>query len=266
MNADKDLEQRRSWYSAAAAAYNRVRPRYPVDLIDSAIASSRLPPNAKILEIGCGPGIATVEFARRGFSIICVEPSLEMCQLARQNCSEYPNVEIQNTSFEEWDLQAKSFDAVLAATSFHWIPPQIACPKAAAALRDNCSLILLWNVVPSPRHEVFQLLKEVYQKSVPSLGNYASIEQDRLNLQALHKTVTDSGYFQEQISNEVVYNINYNIDEYLMLLSTLSPYIALDPDVRNALFAGLRAKIERDLGGAIELEHLCTFEIMQKLN
>ena len=87
--------------------------------------------------------------------------------------------EIQNTSFEEWDLQADGFDAVLAATSFHWIPPQIACPKAAAVLRDNCPLILLWNVVPSPRYEIFQVLEEVYQSCVPSLANYTSIEQDR---------------------------------------------------------------------------------------
>jgi hypothetical protein len=50
MNADKDLEERRSWYSVVAAAYNRVRPRYPVDSIDRAIALAQLPPKAKILE------------------------------------------------------------------------------------------------------------------------------------------------------------------------------------------------------------------------
>jgi SAM-dependent methyltransferase len=264
MDADKELEQRSSWYSAAATAYNRVRPRYPVDLIQRAIELAQLPPKAKILEIGCGPGIATVEFARRGFSMVCVEPSLEMCQFAQQNCAEYPNVEIQNTSFEEWDLQTDSFDAVLAATSFHWIPPEIACPKAADALRDNCPLILLWNVVPSPRYEVFQVLKEVYQNFVPSLAKYVRIEQDKLNLQAINQTVIDSGRFQKLISDEFVYCITYNTDDYLMLLSTLSPYIALEPEARNALFAGLRAKIEQELGGAIALEHLCTFEIMEK--
>lgn len=265
MYADQDLEERRSWYSAAAAAYNKVRPRYPVDLIDRAIALAQLPPKAKILEIGCGPGIATVEFARRGFSMVCVEPSLEMCQFARQNCAEYPNVEIKNTSFEEWDLQAKCFDAVLAATSFHWIPPEIACPKVADALRDNCPLILLWNVVPSPRCEVFQVLESVYRDCAPSVGKYRSREQEKLNLQAINKIVIDSGRFQDSIFDEAVYNISYNTDDYLMLLSTLSHYIALELEVRNALFAGLRDKIELHLGGAIELEHLCVFQILQKL-
>jgi ubiquinone/menaquinone biosynthesis C-methylase UbiE len=266
MDADKELEQRRSWYSAVATAYDRVRPRYPVDLIQRAIELAQISPPARILEIGCGPGIATVEFARRGFSMVCVEPCLEMCQFARQNCAEYPNVEIQNTSFEEWNLQANSFDAVLAASSFHWIPPEIACPKVADALRDNCPLILLWNVVPQPRDEVFQVLESVYRNCAPSMAKYVSIEQDKLNLQALVQTVIDSGFFQELITSELVYNITYNTDNYLMLLSTLSPYIALEPEVRNALFAGLRDTIDMHLGGAIELEHLCIFQIVQKLN
>lgn len=84
----------------------------------------------------------------------------------------------------------------------------------------------MWNAVPSPRHEVFQLLEQVDQKYVPSLGNYASIEQEKLNLQAIDKTVIDSGRFQKFSSDEVVYNITYNTDDYLMLLGTLSPYIA----------------------------------------
>ncbi|MGL5065577.1 MAG: class I SAM-dependent methyltransferase [Microcoleus sp.] len=75
MNADKDFEERRGWYSAVAVAYDRVRPRYPVDLMQRAIDLAEIPPNGKVLEIGCGPGIATVEFARRGFSMVCVEPS-----------------------------------------------------------------------------------------------------------------------------------------------------------------------------------------------
>ncbi|MEG4632793.1 hypothetical protein QUB56_24930 [Microcoleus sp. AR_TQ3_B6] len=111
---------------------------------------------------------------------------------------------------------------------------------------------------------MFQVLKEVYQNFVPSLAKYERIEQDKLILQAINQTVIDSGRFQKLISDEFVYNINYNTDDYLMLLSTLSPYIALEPEARNALFAWLRAKIEQELGGALALEHLCTFEIIEK--
>lgn len=131
--AAQTSEQRKTWYSLVADAYSRTRPRYPQELINRAVELAQLPANAQILELGCGPGIATVPFAQLGFSMVCLEPSPESCQLARLNCAQYPNVEILNTTFEEWELEAERFNAVFAATSFHWMPPEIATSKSAAA-------------------------------------------------------------------------------------------------------------------------------------
>ena len=105
-------DQRKDWYSDVADDYNKVRPRYPQSLIDRAIALAQLPPDATILELGCGPGIATVPFARSGFSIVCLEPSAAACEWARQNCAAYPKVAIVNTLFEEWPLEPERFNAV----------------------------------------------------------------------------------------------------------------------------------------------------------
>ena len=116
---DYSLEQRKNWYSKVADAYNRTRPRYPQELINRTVELAKLSENTEILEIGCGPGTATTEFAKLGFSMTCLEPSKESCNLARQNCAEFANVEIINTTFEEWELQPNRFDTVLAATSFH---------------------------------------------------------------------------------------------------------------------------------------------------
>jgi SAM-dependent methyltransferase len=77
--------------------------------------------------------------------MVCLEPNPDFYQLAQKNCKHYPNVELQNTSFEEWGLEADRFDAVLAASSFHWIPSDVGYSKAAKALRENGYLILLWN-------------------------------------------------------------------------------------------------------------------------
>ncbi len=38
--AHKDLSERKAWYSAAAAAYNQVRPRYPQALIERVVSSA----------------------------------------------------------------------------------------------------------------------------------------------------------------------------------------------------------------------------------
>ena len=169
---DYSLEQRKNWYSKVADAYNKTRPRYPQELINNTVELAKLSENTKILEIGCGPGTATTEFAKLGFSMMCLEPSQEACNLARQNCAGFANVEIINTTFEEWELQEKAFNTVLAATSFHWVSPEVGYPKLEKALEDNGKLILLWNKEPQPSYEVYQILDEVYQKQVPSLSRY----------------------------------------------------------------------------------------------
>ncbi|MGB6298998.1 MAG: class I SAM-dependent methyltransferase [Rivularia sp. (in: cyanobacteria)] len=88
-------------------------------MINRTVELAKLRENTDILEIGCSPGTATTEFAKLGFSMVCLEPSQEACNLARQNCAGFPNVEIINTTFEEWQLQENAFNTVLAATSFH---------------------------------------------------------------------------------------------------------------------------------------------------
>jgi hypothetical protein len=35
-----------------------------------------------------------------------------------------------NTTFEEWELELERFNAVLAATSFHWVSPEVRYAKA----------------------------------------------------------------------------------------------------------------------------------------
>lgn len=257
-------EQRKNWYSEVADAYNKVRPRYPKELICRAIELTQLQKNAIILEVGCGPGTATTAFARLGFSMVCLEPSQEACQLARQNCAPYPAVEIRNTLFEEWELETERFNAVLAANAWHWVPPEIGYPKAAAALQDSGSLILLWNTTPQPRYEVYQALDEVYQTHAPSLARYEDRETQEEILRRFGQNVIDSGRFKGLLSEQLASEVTYSIDDYLTLLSTLSPYIVLDPQQRDSLFEGLRKVLER-CGGSIQASYLSAFHIAQKI-
>lgn len=258
-----DLEQRKTWYSTVADAYNKTRPRYQQELIHRTVELAQLPSEATILEVGCGPGTATVAFAQLGFSMVCLEPSQESCQLARQNCAQYPNVEIRNTTFEEWELEAESFNAVLAATAFHWITPEVRYLKAAEALQHNGSLILLWNTAAQPQYEVYQVLDEVYKIHAPSLARYEERETQEESLRSVGQSVINSGRFQDLVSGQFVCEVTYSINDYLTLLNTYSPYLELDSQSRNSLFEGLREKIQ-NFGGSIHLSYLSAFHIARK--
>ncbi|GAA6622974.1 class I SAM-dependent methyltransferase [Scytonema sp. NUACC26] len=259
-----DLEQRKNWYSPAAEAYNKVRPRYPKELIHQVVEVAQLSANSKILEVGCGPATATVGFAHLGYSMTCIEPNPDFFRLAQQNCQSYPNVEIQNTSFEEWALVEHEFDVVLAASSFHWISPEVGYPKAAKALQESGYLILLWNKELQPSYEVYQSLSEVYQIYAPSLNRYEDRETQEQILSGLGKIAIDSGQFKDLISGQVISEVTYNVDEYLMLLNTYSPYLKLDSQSKDALFTGLRHRIEHDFGGNLQLSYISAFHIAKK--
>lgn len=261
---DYSLEQRKNWYSEVADAYNKTRPRYPRELINRTVELANLSKNTKILEIGCGPGTATTEFAKCGFSMVCLEPSQESCNLARKNCAAFPNVEIINTTFEEWELQENSFNTVLAATSFHWVSPEVGYPKLEKALKDDGNLILLWNKEPQPSYEVYQILDEIYQKQVPSLSRYEARGTTERILRELGENVVKSGLFKDLVFECVKCDRTYSIDDYLTLLSTLSPYIVLDSQQRDDLFNELRDALRKNLGDTIETSYLSAFHVAWK--
>jgi len=263
--SSRDIEQRKNWYSPAAEAYNKARPRYPKYLIHQVVEVAQLSTDSKILEVGCGPATATVTFAQLGCSMICLEPNPHFFQLAQQNCQSYPNIEIQNTSFEEWTLEVDKFDAVLAASSFHWISPEVGYPKVANALQENGYFILLWNKELQPCYEVYQSLSEVYQIHAPTLDRYEDRETQEDILRGLGNMVVDSGQFKDLISGQVTSEVTYTVDEYLMLLNTYSPYLKLDPHNKEALFLGLRHRIEDDFGGSLQLSYISAFHIAKNL-
>jgi SAM-dependent methyltransferase len=262
--SERNLGQRKNWYSSAAEAYNKVRPHYPQELIRQVIEITQLSSSSKILEVGCGPATATLAFSQLGSSMVCLEPNPAFYKLAQQNCNQYSNVEIQNISFEEWMLEADRFDAVLAASSFHWIPLEVAYPKSAQALQANGYLILLWNKELQPCYEVYQRLSEIYQINAPSLDRYEDRETQEKILQGLGQIVEESGLFKNLVSGHVESEVTYTVDECLILLNTYSPYLKLDHESKEALFKGLRDKIERDFGGSLRLSYISAFHVAQR--
>lgn len=194
--------------------------------------------------------------------LVCIEPSLSACELARRKCAGYPNVEFVNSTFEDW-YSDRQFDAVVAATSFHWISPEVRNAKTAAVLKNNGLLILLWNTPPQPSYEVFESLKEVYQSYAPELAEYETYQNYRQNLCQIGQGVIESGYFRDLTTQQLISKVTYSIDDYLTLLTTLSPYIRLEPKQRQTLLAELK-RVLMNYGNNLNLDYLSLLQIAHK--
>ncbi len=264
--SNRPLEDRVRWYSSAAQAYDKARPHYPSELISYVAQLTQLESHSKILEVGCGAGTATIGFAEYGCSILCVEPNQDFCDLARRNCKQFRSVEIKQTSFEEWSLEVSAFDLFISATAFHWIQPEVGYPKAASSLRDEGYFVLLWNKEPQPTNEVWTLFDEIYKQQGLSLLNRFETEDDQqLILKALAQPAINSGLFKELASKQMKVKLKYTAEEYLLLLSSFSPFISLEESRRNSLFSSLRRKINDDLTGIIDLSYISSANIFEKV-
>jgi SAM-dependent methyltransferase len=103
LKARERHQLRKRSFDTAAAQYDKFRPGYPEALFDDLVRLSGIPAGGRILEIGPGTGQATLPLARRGFSITGIEMGASMARLCRKNLREYPNVEILNIAFENWN-------------------------------------------------------------------------------------------------------------------------------------------------------------------
>jgi SAM-dependent methyltransferase len=218
-----------------------------------------------LLEVGCGPGTATVTFAKLGCRIVAIEPNPEFCPLAEEVCQRFPNVELVTTSLEEWEPHQERFDTVVAATSFHWIQPEIAYPKAASALRENGWLILLWNKELQPSSQTHEALRAIYRRHAPELERpYEDAATVAGILAALGQPLLESPLFQGAQQGQWLVESILAIDDYLTLLTTYSPFLALDPAVRDALLADLRPALEKLHGESVPLTHTSAYAMAQR--
>lgn len=248
MNIDWKVESRR--FDAVAELYDLYRPGYPDEVIEQIIADSGLPKGGRILEIGCGTGIATLLFAQRGYSILGIEQGANLAALAREKLRRYPRVSIIISTFEKWPPIGKTFDLVFSAQAFHWIDKKIGYAKAAYILKDSGSLALLWNMYPNPQGGVFEALNAVYQELAQEMGNPGAISY-QVVAKEREKEINRCGYFDPVKVSYYPWSEHYNVQQYLGLLNTYSDHLRLPEERRKRLFDAI-AKVFEQFGGSID--------------
>lgn len=91
----------------------QTRAWYHVTPFRSAIIRALdLPPQSRILEVGCGGGALTRYLGERGFQVVALETSEELAECARVRCKDLLNVEVV-TGFLESVVDDKRFDYVV---------------------------------------------------------------------------------------------------------------------------------------------------------
>ncbi len=93
--------------------YDRIADRKRVDYIANVLKTS-LPPNGRILDVGCGNGVISRHLGRLGFNVLGIDVSEKTIAQA-QSLTKEPNVRFMKKSAEELVASGEKYDAVICS-------------------------------------------------------------------------------------------------------------------------------------------------------
>lgn len=128
-------------FGAEADTYERSRPSYPVDLVSWLVATLRVGPGTRLVDLAAGTGILTALLAERA-SVVAVEPVAGMLEILRRKL---PAVPVVRGVAEALPFASGSLDAVTVAQAFHWFDPPKALAELRRCLRKGGRFAVVWN-------------------------------------------------------------------------------------------------------------------------
>ncbi len=240
-------------FDSVADLYQQARPEYPGQLYQAMIAAAGLNAGARLLEIGCATGKATLPLARRGFRITCVEPGSALAVAGRRNLTDFPQVEVVQCTFEGIDpVGHEPFDLVFAATAWHWLDPAVRYQHAWELLRPGGHLAF-WSathVFPEGGDPFFTELQPIYEEIGEGLPEGAAYPRPG-ELPEQREDIETSGLFEPVLVRQFGWEVTYDADGYIRLLDTFSGHIAMQPWQRKRLYSEIRRRLEERADGLL---------------
>jgi SAM-dependent methyltransferase len=259
-----DYARLRKTFNEDAERYDRARPRYPVQMFDD-LAAAAVPAEARVLEIGCGTGQATVALAERGYRIVAVELGPEMATVARRNLARFDSVEVVTAAFEDWPLPDQPFDVVFSATAFHWVDPAVRVSKSADALRTGGLLATVRTEhIAGGSEPFFIAVQDCYERFDPATPPGLR-QQSASDIPQDDRELASSGRFGPASFHRYEWELSYSTAEYLDLLLTYSGHRVLPPAQRSGLLNCIAGLIDGNHGGRVVKRYLTELRVTQRL-
>jgi SAM-dependent methyltransferase len=112
-------------FAVPAEAYDRFMGVHSRQLAPQLADLARLAPDARVLDVGCGPGALTTELVARlgASSVAAVDPSESFVAAARER---HPGVDVRRATAEALPFADRVFEAALAQLVVHFMTDPVA--------------------------------------------------------------------------------------------------------------------------------------------
>lgn len=257
--------ERRDAFNRDPAGYTAGRPGYPEAVYAFMERIGALQPGSRILEIGPGTGQATQELLRRGATVDAVELGPDLAAGLRQRIAD-DRLGIRVGDIHTLALPEDAYDAVVAATSFHWVNASRLLPRLAQALHPDGWLVVWWSVFGDPalvtpfRERVDTLFREQHPtewhdpREIPR----ALRVDDRL------RELTGDDWFGDPRHEIIRWTHRMDAAGVCALFATFPGIANLPLEERDAFLAALAAAVEAE-GGVIDDPFVTVVYAVRKL-
>ncbi|HEY6462987.1 MAG TPA: methyltransferase domain-containing protein [Polyangiaceae bacterium] len=256
------IDDRRRSFDEMPALYARARGSAPAALFDDLAAY--VPAPADVLEIGCGPGNASLPLLERGFRIHAVELGEKLAAFARERLARFPfTVEVGR--FEDAQLAAASVGLVVCSSAFHWLDRERALRQAVKVLRPGGSFALVWG---SPRRtaeddRVDEALRVAYQAHAPEIAR-ATADRMGGKVEDIGKAVRETPELRDYEERLFPQTHLFDRQQYVDVLATFSDHATLPAEQRARLFDAIGEIIDREFGGRVERHSLARLQLARR--
>jgi SAM-dependent methyltransferase len=228
-----------------AERYDRARPRYPDALYELLLAE----PAPRVLDVGCGTGIAARELQARGCSVLGVEPDARMARFGQDH-----GLDVEVAAFEDWEPGARRFDLLVSAQAWHWVEPLRGGACAVHALVPGGRAAMFWNI-GAPDGAVGEALQAVYRRLEPQLVDTTVLMgHPAERLDNARRSLTTGGLFGELQEHALTWERVYPTALWCEHLSTHSDYLTMPEPRRAALMNAVAEAIDAH-GGSMTITY-----------
>ena len=256
-----ELRKESEMFNHAAEYYDKYRPGYPQEIIDSLISVTGISKGSDLLEIGCGSGKATRQFIGNEFNISGIDPGEDLVRIGNERFKN-ENVIFVKGRFEEYDFGQKRFDVIYAAQSFHWVPQPIGYKKCADFLKDNGYLALFWNMYILCDNDPDKELLEI-SKRYGGIADFVAETECENRIDSIVSQIVDSDLFEKPVVIRRLWEQNYTADDFYGFALTGNRFMQNSDKNKKKAYNDIAALAEKN-GGIIERPYLCVLYIAKK--
>ena len=201
---------------------------------------------------------------KRGATVAAVEPGPQLAAFLREKYAAEARLVVINERFEDAPLPEAITDLVFAATSFHWLDPDIRYAKTLTTLRPGGVLAIAHahQIASDADRGYFDASQPIYDRYFRGDGAFELPDEEVTPSEV--GEIIDTGAFEQVELFRYRFDQRYSTVEYADLVRSYSTTQQMPERMREPFIADLATFIESEFDGYVIRPMVLTLLLARK--